>query len=263
MTAARVRPLVAANWKMNTTVDQGCLLARDVCEHADKYPDIDVVLFPPFVHLWPVADILGATDVDLGAQNMHWETSGAFTGEISASMISPVCRYVLLGHSERRHIFHETEDVIARKVRTAVAEGLRIMLAIGETESQRKEGRTMAVLEQQLTSALPNTLSSISQNEIVIAYEPVWAIGTGITPTPEEAEVVSAEISRWCADRFTCSPDTVKVVYGGSVTAENAVSFVRQPSISGALVGGASLHIDAFDAIMQAAQESRTLREVP
>ncbi len=248
---------------MHTTVEEGCLLARDVCERADKHPDIDVVLFPPFVHLWPVADMLGATDVELGAQNMHWETSGAFTGEISASMIAPVCRYVLLGHSERRHVFHETDDMIARKVRTAVAAGLRIMLAIGETEQERRNGETIAVLTRQLSTALPVDLPSLTQEGIVIAYEPVWAIGTGVTPTPDDAERVSAAISLWCADRFACQPEAVKVVYGGSVTAENAVSFVRQPSISGALVGGASLRIDEFDAIMHAAQESRTLREVP
>ncbi len=248
------KKIVAANWKMNMTVREAELFIKSFRHEIGEEDDVDIVIVPPFTALASVNALLSnVTNITLGAQNMHWEKSGAFTGEISAAMLRDLyVRYVILGHSERRSLFGETDEVVNRKVRTAHASGLRVILCVGETLEERDAGQVEAVLERQLRTGLAG-LEPKEAQETVIAYEPVWAIGTGRTATPEQAQEAHAFIRRTIA--AIVSPevaDRVRIQYGGSVKPENAATLLHQPDIDGALVGGASLDPRAFAQIVKA-----------
>jgi triosephosphate isomerase len=247
-------PMVAGNWKMNTSVDAGIDLARAVCAATAETHGVEVALLPPFTHLWPVRSVISGSGVLLGAQDVFWEASGAYTGEISASMLAGLCDLVLVGHSERRHIFGERDDEVGRKFAAALAQGLRVILAVGETSDERDADDTFAVVDRQLDAVFGMLAEPVASERFVIAYEPVWAIGTGRTATPDQAQEVTAHIKAHVSPAFV--PNAPRVLYGGSVTATNAASLFAQQDIDGALVGGASLRADEFAAIVAAAAGS-------
>jgi triosephosphate isomerase len=243
-------PMVAGNWKMNTTIPEGVTLARAVREACGAQTAVDVAVLPPFVHLWPVRDALSSSSVLLGAQDAYWEDAGAYTGEVSPAMLAGWCDLVLVGHSERRHLLGETDEQTARKFAAARRQGLLVILAVGETEAERDAGSTFAVVDRQLDAVLAGADAAPSADDWVIAYEPVWAIGTGRTASPDQADEVCAHIHEWAAARAGASP---RVLYGGSVTADNAAELFSRAGIDGGLVGGASLKPDVFAAIVAAA----------
>jgi triosephosphate isomerase (TIM) len=247
-------PMVAGNWKMNTTVDAGIDLARAVCAATAASHGVEVAVLPPFTHLWPVRAVISGSGVLLGAQDVFWEASGAYTGEISPSMLAGLCDLVLVGHSERRHLFGERDEEVGRKFAAALAVGLRVILAVGETSEERDADQTFAVVDRQLDAVFGMLAEPPDAERFVIAYEPVWAIGTGRTATPEQAQEVTAHIKAHLA-RASVEP-APRVLYGGSVTATNAASLFAQQDIDGALVGGASLRADEFAAIVAAAAGS-------
>jgi len=249
---AHRRPLVAGNWKMNLTHLEGAVLAAEVAAALPSPVPVDVVLCPPFTALQAVGDVLAAAggEVMLGAQDLHWQERGAFTGEVSAGMLAALgCRYVIAGHSERRGLFGETDEMVARKAAAARAAGLIPIVCVGETLEQRRAGRVEAVILGQLEAVL----AAVSPDAgLVIAYEPVWAIGTGEAASPADA----AAVARLIRDRLRqAGPGAgdVRILYGGSVTAENAAGFLSEPDLDGALVGGASLDARSFAAIVEAA----------
>jgi triosephosphate isomerase len=242
--------MVAGNWKMNTTVPEGVALARAVRERCGNESAVDVAVLPPFVHLWAVREALSTSAVRLGAQDVFWEDAGAFTGEVSPPMLAGWCDLVLVGHSERRHLMGETDEQTARKFAAARRHGLVVILAVGETEAERDADSTFAVIDRQLTAVLAGAGASPGADEWVIAYEPVWAIGTGRTATPDQADEVCLHIRETVAQRAGVSP---RVIYGGSVTADNAAELFGRPGIDGGLIGGASLRPDIFAAIVAAA----------
>ncbi len=240
------QPLIAGNWKMNKTASEGKALAQAIREGL-RTDAVEVVLCPPFTAIPAVHAALHGSAIHVGAQNMHWEDAGAFTGEISPVMLKEWCHYVIIGHSERRQYFHEDDEMIRRKVAAAIRHGLIPILCVGETLAQREAGETGAVVAAQTRRALEG-LTPEQVAGLVIAYEPVWAIGTGRAATGADAEEV---IQRWVrgtlAELFGAeTAQQVRVLYGGSVTPENIVEFVCRPSIDGALVGGASLKAESF-----------------
>ena len=244
-------PLVAGNWKMNTTVEEGLRLAEEVRDATKGVTGVEVAVLPPFTHLWPLRDALRGTHVQLGAQDVFWETAGAYTGEISPLMITGWCDFALVGHSERRRIRGETDEQVGQKFAAAIGAGLQVIAAVGETESERDADHTFSVIDRQLDGAFQPFSVPPSADVFVIAYEPVWAIGTGRTATPEQAQAVCAHIKARIAERWRVAG--VRVLYGGSVTGENAAQLFAQPDIDGALVGGASLRAAEFAAIVTAA----------
>jgi triosephosphate isomerase (TIM) len=248
-------PLVAGNWKMNTTVAEGVALAEAVVEAIADARGVDVAVLPPFTHLWPVHLAVRGSDLQLGAQDVFWEDSGAYTGEISPLMLTGWCTVVLVGHSERRHVLGETDEQVGRKFARAVQHGLRVIVAVGETESERDSGQTFSVIDRQLDAAFAPFDPPPGSDSFVIAYEPVWAIGTGRNATPEQAQEVNGHIKARLATRHGLAG--VQVQYGGSVTSRNASALFEQPDIDGALVGGASLRSGEFSSIIAAAARSR------
>jgi triosephosphate isomerase (TIM) len=248
-------PLVAGNWKMNTTVAEALALAEAMRADLEAIAGVDRVLCPPFVSLAALHERLGESPVRLGAQNMYHEAKGAFTGEISPVMLAELVDYAILGHSERRHIFGETDDAINRKVQAALAHGLRPILCVGETLAENEAGETRAVVGRQLREGLAGVRSL---NAVVIAYEPVWAIGTGRPATPKGANSTMAELRGLVADLYGAdAADSLRILYGGSVTPDNFPAFIAQPDIDGGLVGGASLVAASFVAITQQAAAAR------
>ncbi len=258
MTAAPRRPLVAGNWKMHPSDRAAALaLATAVAEHtASAIADerVDVVVCPPAVWLRDVAASLDGTGVGVGAQAMHAEDSGAFTGEISPAMLAGVARYVIVGHSERRRLFGETDADVAAKVASAAAHGLVPIAAVGETVEERRAGDTTGVLERQVRAAI-SRLDRLEGSRLVVAYEPVWAIGTGDAATGEDAQAGAARIRALLAESDPAAADETRVLYGGSVAPALAAEYFSQPDVDGALVGGASLDARAFAAIVRAAAE--------
>ncbi|MGI8610332.1 MAG: triose-phosphate isomerase [Candidatus Dormibacteria bacterium] len=247
-------PLIAGNWKMNKSVPESLELAHEIQAGLPRLDGVEVALLPPFTSLWPVA-MSGIVDagVVLGAQNMYWEDRGAFTGEVSPLMIEGWCRYALIGHSERRQLFGETDETVNRKVRAALAHGIRPMVAVGETLEENEAGQTEAVLRRQVPAALGG-LDEQQGLEAVMAYEPIWAIGTGRTATPVHAEASCELIRRLVAESLgTAVADAVRVLYGGSVNAANSAELMSQANIDGALVGGASLVAADFLQIIHSA----------
>lgn len=248
-------PMVAGNWKMNTTVAEALALADAMRADLQAIAGVDRVLCPPFVSLAALRERLGESPVRLGAQNMYHEAKGAFTGEISPVMLAELVDYVILGHSERRHIFGETDDAINRKVQAALAHGLRPILCVGETLAENEAGETRAVVGRQLREGLAGVAAL---DAVVIAYEPVWAIGTGRPATPEGANSTMAELRGLVADLYGAgAADGVRILYGGSVTPDNFPAFIALPDIDGGLVGGASLVAASFVTITQQAAAAR------
>lgn len=240
---------------MNTDLVTARQLAREVVEAVGDPKDVLVAVCPPFISLHGVAEVVQGTPVGLGAQNMHPEPEGAFTGEVSAAMLRSVgCRYVILGHSERRQYFAEDDAFVNRKVLAALANGLVPIVCVGETLAQRREGRVEDVVSTQVRGGLAGVKVD-DPAQLVIAYEPVWAIGTGETATPEQAQEVHALIRRLLTEQFGEEKARgIQVLYGGSVKASNAAEIFAQPDVDGGLIGGASLKAAEFAAIVQAAQ---------
>jgi len=251
------RFLVAGNWKMNTTQSTGEALAAELAAVAAKAEDgVEVLVCPPYPYLGSVGAKVAGSAVQLGAQNVYFEASGAFTGEVSVDMLKDVgCTHVLIGHSERRHVLGETDDVINKKVRAALAGGLTAVLCVGELLSEREAQKTKAVLDQQMAGGLAHVSEQDAAN-VVIAYEPVWAIGTGVTATPQQAESAHEHLRKWIANRYNPSvSEQMRILYGGSVKADNAEELMGQANVDGALVGGASLKAEAFVPIIEAARK--------
>jgi triosephosphate isomerase len=249
------RPLVAGNWKMNTLAATGVALAREVAEGAAKATaTVDVLVCPPFPYLAAVRDALGRSGVKLGAQNCYFEAPGAFTGEVALDMLADCgCSSVILGHSERRHVLGETDSIVNKKVKAVCAKGLQAILCVGELLSDREAGKTEHVLDTQMQGGLDG-VEEASLTNVVIAYEPVWAIGTGKTASPEQAQAAHAHLRKWLASRYnSAAAQAMRILYGGSVKADNALTLMQQPDIDGALVGGAALTGKGFLPIVEAA----------
>ena len=242
--------IVAGNWKMNSTVPESLQLVRAMKEDLEAISGVEKVICPPFISLEPVSRVLEGTSIKLGAQNMYHEEKGAFTGEVSPIMLSTLCQYVILGHSERRQHFGENDAQINLKVQAALAAGLRPILCVGETQEQRQEGRAREVVAAQLKAGL-QSLHNIET--LVVAYEPIWAIGTGVAATPETAsEIMGGVIQPTLGELYGAdAAGKIPLLYGGSVNPENVESFVSEESIHGALVGGASLRADQFVEIVR------------
>lgn len=247
------RPLIAGNWKMNTNRASGTDLASAVAAKAGEASDVDLLVCPPLVYLSSVKDAIGSANVALGAQNMYHEPSGAFTGETSAEMLKDVgCTYVILGHSERRHVMGESDADVNKKTLAALEAGLIPVVCVGELLEEREAGKTGEVIKSQFKGSLAG-LSADQIEKTVIAYEPVWAIGTGKVATPEQAEEVHADLRGLLAERYNQeTADKVRILYGGSVKPGNAGELLGQENIDGALIGGASLKADDFLAIAAA-----------
>ena len=251
------RFLIAGNWKMNTTHQAGVTLAGELAAVAPQVEaGVEVLVCPPFPYLLPVGEKLAGSAVQLGAQDVYFEAPGAFTGEVAVEMLRDCgCRYVILGHSERRHVMGETDAVINRKVRAAIAGGISTVLCVGELLSERQSGQTEEVLDRQMEGGLASVTEAEAVS-LVIAYEPVWAIGTGVTATPEQAESAHEHLRKWLARRYTPAfAEKVRILYGGSVKADNAETLLGQPNVDGALVGGASLKSSTFVPIIEAARK--------
>lgn len=243
------KPLIAGNWKMNLDIKDAVTLVKGIADGLEGVEDVDVLVAPPFTLLSRVREAIGRASIFLAGQNMHWELVGAFTGEISGRMLQQVgCTHVILGHSERRMLFEETSNMVDQKVKTATLLGLIPIVCIGETLQQREDAQTFDVLEEQLNQSLHNfKADELMPPSTILAYEPVWAIGTGKTATPEQAQEVHQFIREWI--RRTFSPATaqdVRILYGGSVKPDNAADLMAMPDIDGALVGGASLRAEQF-----------------
>lgn len=244
------KKLVAGNWKMNCTLAEARALAEGVVAAIARSSTVDVVVCPPFTALTAVADALRGSDVALGAQNMYFQAKGAFTGEVSPLMLLDAgCRYVILGHSERRRQMGETSEQVNLKVKLALEQGLIPIVCVGETWQERSEGKTEEVIGEQIVRSLAG-IDAAAYPTMLIAYEPVWAIGTGQVATPEQAEEVHCSIRGLMPAAVA---DRVRILYGGSVSPENAARLMEKPDLDGSLVGGASLKADAFAAIVQAA----------
>lgn len=250
------RLLIAGNWKMNKTPQESEAFVRLLLPLAEGAAAADVLILPPFTSLDRLGGLLEGTGTTLGGQDLHFETSGAYTGAISAAMLAACgCRYVLAGHSERRHVFGDDDSVVARKLHAALGGGLLPILCVGETLEERRAAETESVLVRQLSSALVEVPAD-AMADVVIAYEPVWAIGTGETATPQQAQEACAGIRAWLASRFDdVLASRTRVLYGGSVKPDNAAALLGEPDIDGALIGGASLDPAAFARILDAACE--------
>ncbi|MEO6295360.1 MAG: triose-phosphate isomerase [Candidatus Limnocylindria bacterium] len=247
------RPVIAGNWKMNpATRAEAEELARATRGAAQDAPSVTTVICPPIIWLADVAREAG-DGVEIGAQTMHSEERGAFTGETSPLMLSGLATFVIIGHSERRQYDGETDEGVGRKVASAVAHGLRPIAAVGERADERRAGLTEAVIDRQVRAALGG-LGRLADSGLVIAYEPVWAIGSGNAATGADAQQVAAQIRGILRELDPTGADEIPIQYGGSVTDANAHEFFSQPDIDGALVGGASLKADAFGAILRAAE---------
>ncbi|HMC65722.1 MAG TPA: triose-phosphate isomerase [Gemmataceae bacterium] len=247
------KKFVAGNWKMYTTAATARQLAAAVAQGLGKEDRVTVAVCPPFPYLAMVAEVLRSSRVGLGAQNLYPEKEGAYTGEVSPAMLLDVgCRYVILGHSERRHVLGERDEFIIRKVKAALAAGLQVILCVGEKLDERDAGQTNKVLDTQLTAGLAGITADAVKN-MVIAYEPVWAIGTGRNATPEQAQEAHVFIRGRVEQLFGgVTAASLLIQYGGSVKPDNAAALMHQPDVDGALVGGASLKADQFLAIVRA-----------
>lgn len=247
------RPFVAGNWKMNLNRADSKALAQGVVAGLDT-DAVEVGICPPSPYLDAVMTVAQGTSVGVGAQNLYHEPSGAYTGEISANMVVDLgCKYVILGHSERRHILHESNEDVNRKLTAALAAGLTPIVCVGELLEERENGQTMSVIQEQFDGSLA-AISEADMRKCVIAYEPVWAIGTGKVATPDQAEEVHGDLRNLMLQRYNKeTAESVRIQYGGSVKPDNAAELLSQPNIDGALVGGAALNADNFLAIVRAA----------
>ena len=247
-------PLLAANWKMNTTLLEGIELCRDLVERLGAIRDCEVAICPPFTHLSAARECLAGSRLRLGAQNMYWEPKGAYTGEVSPQMLSSLVDYVIVGHSERRSYFGETDADVNRKLRAAFAAGLAPIFCAGETGDERAAGQMKAVLTRQVREGLAGIEVLPS---LVVAYEPVWAIGTGVAAHGEQAQEAIALIRSLVRSAAGTVADSARILYGGSVTPENISEFMAEPDVDGGLVGGASLSAEAFARIVDVSVRAR------
>jgi len=250
--AAVRKPIIAGNWKMYKTLTEAIELVNGLKRNLYDIIEADIVVCPSFVALDSVSEILIESNIDCGAQDVYWEKEGAYTGEVSAVMLKDIgCKYAIIGHSERRQYFNETNDTVNKKVKAALAAGLTPIVCVGETLTEREANKTFEVIKDHIQ----NGLSGITKEDIlkiVVAYEPVWAIGTGKTATPGEAQEVHAFIRKLLADLWGKeAADSIRIQYGGSVKPDNAASLMAQEDIDGALVGGASLKVDSFTEIVK------------
>jgi len=245
-------PFIAGNWKMNKTVGEALDLVRQLKASISRIEGVEVAVAPPFTALYAVRKELEGSTIRLAAQNLFWEEKGAYTGEVSPPMLKEMgCHYVILGHSERRQFFGETDETVNRKIKAALGQDLSVIFCIGETLKEREEGKTFSVIEKQVTGGLKD-IGKEEMRRIVVAYEPVWAIGTGKTATPEQAEEVHRFIREKLGKLFSREiAEGVRIQYGGSVTPENIKGLMGQENIDGALVGGASLKADTFSKIVR------------
>lgn len=250
------KPFVAGNWKMNKTGEEARTLVAEMLPGLQSVPTIDRAICPPFPYLMSLSAMLAGTGIGLGAQNMFWEAAGAYTGEVAPAMVAEFCQYVIIGHSERRAYFGETDETVNRKVKAALANHLTPIMCVGETLAENEASRTGEVVERQVRGGFSG-LDAAQARQIVIAYEPVWAIGTGRAATAEGANAVLADIIRPTLKSLydQALAQAVVIQYGGSVTAKNAAELFAMPDIDGALVGGASLKPAEFSAIVKAAAE--------
>lgn len=248
-------PVIAGNWKCNMRLASARALAAGLREWLDRIDGIEKVLCPPFVYLEAVAEAIASSSLRLGAQDVHWEDDVAATGEIGPEMLAEIVEYVIIGHSERRHRFGETDEAVNLKMKAALAAGLKPMMCAGETLEEREAGLTEDVLVRQTRSGLDG---ADLPDGFIIAYEPVWAIGTGNAATPDDAEIAIGIIRREVARMSgAAKAGTMRILYGGSVTGANIAEFMARDGIDGGLVGGASLKVDAFAAIVEEAARAR------
>ena len=250
-------PLIAGNWKMNTTLSEAIELVNKMRPGLDRIKDVEKVICPPFTSLARIKGLIEGSSIKLGAQNMYFEEKGAYTGEISPLMLAELCDFVIIGHSERRHYFNETEEIIDKKVKAALKVGLKPLLCIGETLEENEAGKTEEVLKKQLGSP---SARIFYPGGLVLAYEPVWAIGTGRAASGKQANdtigFIRRHVSGQCGKEIA---QGVRILYGGSVTSGNIAEFINQPEIDGALVGGASLKPDEFlDIVRQTSEIKRS-----
>lgn len=238
------KPIIAGNWKMHLTVPEARELVDGILPQISGKTDVEVIVAPVFTALGAMAERLKGTNIRLAAQNMHWEVKGAFTGEVSPVMLKDIgCEYVILGHSERRQFFGDTDETVNLKVKSALAHGLKVILCIGESLEERNTGVTFKVLEKQLSGGLKD----VALENVTIAYEPIWAIGTGVTATDEQANEAHEFVRSWLRLNYGADDaNGVRILYGGSVKPENVDGLMAQPEIDGALVGGASMKADSF-----------------
>jgi triosephosphate isomerase len=239
------KSFVAGNWKMNKTAAEAAVLVQELLPELHYINSVEIVLCPPFTSLTTVRDLIKDTGIGLGVQNLHWEASGAFTGEISAKMAAELCQYAIIGHSERRTYFGETDETVNKKTLAALMAGLTPIVCVGETLAENEAGRTTEVVSRQVKLGLAG-LKAEQMRDVVVAYEPVWAIGTGRAATPEGANAVHRDVIRkLLAELFgQKTADEIRILYGGSVTGDNAKELFAQSDIDGGLVGGASLKPD-------------------
>ena len=251
-------PMIAGNWKMNTTLSEAVQLVSKMFHELDEIGNVEKVLCPPFVSLTALGELIKESSIKLGAQNLYFEEKGAYTGEISPLMLANLCEFVIIGHSERRQYFNETDEIINKKVQAALKVGLKPILCIGERLEENEAGKT----EEVVTGQLKSSLSGINDiNGLTIAYEPTWAIGTGMAATGEQANATIGLIRRTISKLYDerVARD-LRILYGGSVTADNATEFMQQSEIDGALVGGASLKADQFLSIVRQTSEIKQAR---
>ncbi|MGB0263748.1 MAG: triose-phosphate isomerase, partial [Opitutales bacterium] len=248
--------LIAGNWKMNLASTEGAQLAKGIVDLASGTSSVDICVSPTFTTLDAVAQVVAGSNVSLGAQNMHFEASGAYTGEISAEMLTALgVEYVILGHSERREYFGESDTLVNQKTVAALQAGLKPIVCVGETLEEREAAKTLDVIKTQIEAGLAG-LDASAADALVIAYEPVWAIGTGKTATPEMAEEVHAEIRCLLARLMgEAAAEKVRILYGGSMKPENADALLAQPNIDGGLIGGASLKAESFVSLIESASK--------
>jgi triosephosphate isomerase len=247
-------PIVVGNWKLQKTVAEALALVTELKNQLASVREVEIGVAPVFTALHPVARRLEDSNIGVAGQDCFWEERGAWTGAVSPSLLRDVgCRYVIIGHSERRQHFGETDENVGKKARAALDAGLTPILCIGETESERDAGQTFSRVDTQLTGALAR-LTAEELDRVVLAYEPVWAIGTGRTATPAQAQEVHGHVRGRLRERFGAVADRVRIQYGGSVKPDNAETLMREPDIDGGLIGGASLKAEDFTAIVKAAR---------
>ena len=251
-------PFIAGNWKMNTTATEAERLVYEMLDTLDRIEGVEKVLCPPFVSLVAINMMLQDSSIKLGAQNMYFETAGAYTGEISPLMLSELCEFVILGHSERRRYFGETDEIVNKKVKIALANKLKPILCVGERLEENEAGKTEEIVTRQITAALDGIEPAVPSiaNNLVVAYEPVWAIGTGKAATGRQAAATIQFIRDVLAKLWNNhTAQDLRVLYGGSVTSQNVAEFISQTEIDGALVGGASLKAEEFLSIVEQTAE--------
>jgi triosephosphate isomerase len=242
-------PLIVGNWKMNTTVTEATRLVHEMLDRLDKIAGVEKVLCPPFISLVAIQELLKGSSVRLGAQNMHFEVKGAFTGEISAVMLTGLCEFLILGHSERRQYFGETDELINKKILAALRNGLKPIFCVGERLEENEAGKTKEIIARQMSQGLSNVKPT---PDMVIAYEPIWAIGTGKAANGEQAAATIKFIRNTLSKLWNeNAARDLRILYGGSVTSGNIGEFISQPEIDGALVGGASLKAEEFVSIVE------------